>query len=106
MFGSDTDWTGGLLEKCWGTFDGSRTTLVRGAGPADIAKAKTLPIDAPDSAADVTYEPTPLEYARHAGDVIRRQAEEWQGYQKRFPQMVDKKIFLSMDEYAYSFLFG
>src|SRR6185437_4902731 len=27
--------------------------------------------------------------------------EEWEGYQKRFPQMVDKKIFLSIDEYAY-----
>jgi alpha-N-arabinofuranosidase len=50
----------------------------------------------------VKYDPTTLEYARYAGDVIRRHAEEWEGYQKRFPQMVDKKIFLSIDEYAYS----
>ena len=49
----------------------------------------------------MTYDPTTLEYARYAGDVIRRHAEEWEGYQKRFPQMVDKKIFLSIDEYAY-----
>jgi alpha-N-arabinofuranosidase len=54
----------------------------------------------------VVYEPTPLEYARHAGDVIRRHAEEWQGYQKRFPKMVDQEIFLSMDEYAYINLGG
>jgi len=29
-----------------------------------------------------------------------------QRYQKRFPKMVDKKIFLSMDEYAYVNLGG
>jgi len=107
MFGSDTDWTGGLLEKCWGTFDGIAQHWYEGPGRHfDLAKAKALPLEAPDSAADVTYEPTTLEYARHAGDVIHRHAEEWQGYQKRFPKMVDKKIFLSMDEYAYINLGG
>lgn len=49
----------------------------------------------------MTYTPTTLESARYAGDVVRRHAEEWEGYQKRFPQMIDKKIFLSIDEYAY-----
>jgi len=107
MFGSDTDWTGGLLEKCWGTFDGIAQHWYEGPGRHfDLAKAKTLPVDAPDSAADVTYDATTLEAARHAGDVIRRHAEEWQGYQKRFPKMVEKKIFLSMDEYAYINLGG
>jgi alpha-L-arabinofuranosidase len=107
MFGSDTDWTGGLLEKSWGTFDGIAQHWYEGPGRHfDLAKAKALPPSAPDNAADVTYDPTPLEYARHAGDVIRRHAEEWQGYQKRFPKMVDKKIFLSMDEYAYINLGG
>jgi Alpha-L-arabinofuranosidase len=102
MFGSDTDWTGGLLAKSWGTFDGIAQHWYEGPGRHfDLAKAKALPPDAPSSAAYVTYEPTPLEYARYAGDVIRRNAEQWQGYQKRFPQMVDKKIFLSIDEYAY-----
>jgi alpha-L-arabinofuranosidase len=107
MFGSDTDWTGGLLEKSWGTFDGIAQHWYEGPGRHfDTAKAKTLPPAAPDSAANVTYDPTPLEYARHAGDVVRRHAEEWEGYQKRFPKMVDKKIFLSMDEYAYVNLGG
>ena len=64
-------------------------------------KAKALPPDAPNDGAYVTYDPTTLEYARYAGDVVRRHAEEWEGYQKRFPQMIDKKIFLSIDEYAY-----
>jgi alpha-N-arabinofuranosidase len=107
MYGSDTDWTGGLLAKSWGTFDGIAQHWYEGPGRHfDLTKAKALPPDAPASDAYVTYEPTPLEYARYAGDVIRRHAEEWQGYQKRFPQMVDKKIFLSIDEYAYGGLGG
>ena len=107
MFGSDTDWTGGLLEKSWGTFEGIAQHWYEGPGRHfDLAKAKALPPDAPGTAANVTDEPTPLEYARHAGDVIRRHAEEWQGYQKQFPKMVNKRIFLSMDEYAYINLGG
>jgi alpha-N-arabinofuranosidase len=107
MFGSDTDWTGGLLAKSWGTFDGIAQHWYEGPGRHfDLTKAKALPPDAPASDAYLTYEPNPLEYARYAGDVIRRHAEEWQEYQKRFPQMVDKKIFLSIDEYAYGGLGG
>jgi alpha-N-arabinofuranosidase len=107
MYGSDTDWTGGLLAKSWGTFDGIAQHWYEGPGRHfDLTKAKALPPDAPASDAYVTYEPTPLEYARYAGDVIRRHAEEWQGYQKRFPHMVDNKIFLSIDEYAYGGLGG
>lgn len=107
MFGSDTDWTGGLLAKSWGTFDGIAQHWYEGPGRHfDLSKAKALPPDTPDNAADVTFQPTPLEYARHAGDVVRRHAEEWEGYQQRFPRMVDKKIFLSLDEYAYGGLGG
>ena len=102
MFGSDTDWTGGLLAKSWGTFDGIAQHWYEGAGRHyDVSKAKALPVDAPNDGGYVSYDPTTLEYARYAGDVVRRHAEEWEGYQKRFPQMVDKKIFLSIDEYAY-----
>ena len=102
MFGSDVDWTGGLLAKSWGTFDGIAQHWYEGAGRHfDVNKAKVLPPDAPNEGAYVRYEPTTLEYARYAGDIVRRHAEEWEGYQKRFPQMVDKKIFLSIDEYGY-----
>ena len=102
MFGSDVDWTGGLLAKSWGTFDGIAQHWYESAGRHfDVNKAKLLPPDAPAQGAYVTYEPTPLEYARYAGDVVRRHAEEWEGYQKRFPQMFSKKIFLSIDEYSY-----
>ncbi len=102
MFGTDIDWTGGLLSKSWGTFDGIAQHWYEGAGRHfDVDLAEKLPLDAPSSKAYVTYTPTTLEYAHYAGDVIRRHAEEWEGYQQRFPQMIDKKIFLSIDEYSY-----
>lgn len=102
MFGTDIDWTGGLLAHSWGTFDGIAQHWYEGPGRHfDVNKAKQLAADAPADGAYVAYEPTTLEFARYAGDVIRRHAEEWEGYEKRFPQMVDKKIFLSIDEYAY-----
>ena len=43
---------------------------------------------------------TPLENARYAADTVRLKAEEWQGYEQRFPWIVNK-IKLSIDEYAY-----
>ncbi len=102
LYGSDVDWTGGLLTHSWGTFDGIAEHWYESAGRHfDIERAKSLPLDAPEDDAYVKYDPTTLEFARYAGNVIRRKAEEWQGYQKRFPAMIDKKIFLSIDEYAY-----
>ena len=44
---------------------------------------------------------TLLEAARYPADTVRLKAEEYEGYQKRFPEMVAKKIPLSIDEYAY-----
>ncbi len=102
LFGTDVDWTGGILKHCWGTFSGIAQHWYEGAGTHfDIQKAKALPLNAPSRDADVKYDPTTLQYARHAGDVILRHAEEWEGYQKRFPKMVSHHIFLSIDEYAY-----
>ncbi len=42
-----------------------------------------------------------LEWVRHPSNRVHKKAEEWQEYEKRFPAMVDKKIFLSIDEYGY-----
>jgi alpha-N-arabinofuranosidase len=102
LFGSDIDWTGGFLKNCWGNFDGIAEHWYESPGRHfDIQKAKSLAPDAPSNDAQVTYDPTTLEFARYAGDIIERKAEEWEGYQQRFPAMIDKKIFLSIDEYAY-----
>ena len=102
LFGSDVDWTGGILKNCWGTFSGIAEHWYEQPGRHfDIQRAKSLPPDAPTDDAWVKYDPTTLEFARQAGDVIRRKAEEWEGYQQRFPAMVSNRIFLSIDEYAY-----
>jgi len=111
-FGNDIDWTGGMMAHSFGTFQGMAQHWYEGAGRHfDIQKAKALPANAvtgqaavavaPTNSAMVTYEPTTLEYARYAGDIIRRMAEEWNGYLDRFPAAKDKKIFLSIDEYSY-----
>jgi alpha-N-arabinofuranosidase len=50
----------------------------------------------------VKVDQTLLEWARYPSNRAREKAEEWQENEKRFPAMLDKKIFLSIDEYAYS----
>ncbi|MGH9405369.1 MAG: alpha-N-arabinofuranosidase [Terriglobia bacterium] len=102
LYGTDVDWTGGLLAHCWGNFDGiAEHWYAQGGRHFDLALAKTLPPNAPTDDAYVPVEQTPLEWVRYAANVVHRKAEEWQGYQQRFPAMLQKKIFLSVDEYAY-----
>ncbi len=102
LFGSEYDWTGGILAHSWGYFDGiAQHWYGRGGRHYDLALAKTLPPSAPTDDAYVPIKQTPLEWCRYAANGIHRNAEEWEGYQQRFPQMISKKIFLSLDEYAF-----
>jgi alpha-N-arabinofuranosidase len=102
-FGSEADWTGGLLAHSWGSFDGLTEHWYARAGKRfDLAHAESLPPDAPQEAGYVNVEQTLLEWAHYPSNRVRLKAEEWQEYEKRFPAMRDKKIFLSIDEYAYS----
>jgi len=102
LFGTEADWTGSFLKECWGNFDGIAEHWYASPGVHfDLEKAKTLPPDANSNAADVKVDQTLLEYARYPANIVRVKAEEWQGYQQRFPAMLDKKTFLSIDEYAY-----
>ena len=103
QFGSPADFTGGLLAHSWGSFDGLTEHWYARAGKRfDYEHAKSLPPDAPNEAGYVNADQTLLEWARYPSDRVREKAEEWQEYQKRFPAMLDKNIFLSIDEYAYS----
>ena len=68
----------------------------------NLEKAKNLPLDAPTEAGLSTRSTRrPLEFARYPANIVQLQAEEWDGYQQRFPAMLNKHIFLSIDEYAY-----
>ncbi len=103
QFGSAADFTGGLLAHSWGSFDGLTEHWYARAGRRfDYEHSKSLPPDAPNEAGYVNVDQTLLEWARYPSNRVREKAEEWQEYQKRFPAMLDKKIFLSIDEYAYS----
>ena len=102
LFGTEDDWTGGFLAHCWGNFDGIAEHWYAQPGRHfDLERAKSLAPDEPTDKAWVNVDQTPLEWARYAANVVHRKAEEWQGYQQRFPAMLDEKIFLSIDEYAY-----
>ncbi len=103
QFGSDADWTGGLLAHCWGNFDGITEHWYSRAGYRfDITHA-TAPAPRPGvEPGYVPAEETLLEWARHPSNRVHLKAEEWKEYQDRFPAMISKKIFLSIDEYSYS----
>ncbi len=100
--GTPEDWTGGLLEYCWGNFDGiTQHWYAQPSRHFDLEKAKKLPLDAPTDAGYDKVDQTPLEYARYPANIVHLKAQEWVRYQQRFPAMLQKKIFLSIDEYAY-----
>ncbi len=102
LYGSDVDWTGGFLKDCWGNFDGiSQHWYGQPGRHLDIDKVRNLPLDAPTDDGYVKVDQTLLQFARYPADLVHGQAEEWQGYQQRFPAMAGKNIFLSIDEYAY-----
>jgi len=85
-FGTDEDWTGGLLREAWGNFDGLSEHWY------DRAEKR------PDAPPDAEL----LEFARAPSNQVRMKADEWAIYQQHFPKMKDKHIFLSIDEYAYT----
>jgi alpha-N-arabinofuranosidase len=84
-FGTEEDWTGGFFAKAWGSFEGITEHWY------DRAEAR------PDAPPDSEL----LEYARSPSNQVRMKAEEWKIYERRFPAIKDRKIFLSIDEYAY-----
>jgi alpha-N-arabinofuranosidase len=102
LYGTEADWTGSFLKDCWGNFDGVAEHWYASPGVHfDLEKAKTLPVDANSDAANVKVDQTLLEFARYPANIVGVKAEEWKGYQERFPAMLAKKTFLSIDEYAY-----
>jgi alpha-L-arabinofuranosidase len=84
-FGTEQDWTGGLLASAWGTFDGLSEHWY------DRAEKR------PDARAGAEL----MEFVRSPSNQVRMKAEEWRIYQQRFPAIKDKRIFLAIDEYAY-----
>lgn len=102
LYGTEADWDAGFIKDCWGNFDIiAEHWYARGGQHWDIAKAKTLTADQSNDEAMDKIHQTLLQASRAPADIVRLKAEEWEGYQKRFPQLVEKKIPLAIDEYAY-----
>jgi alpha-N-arabinofuranosidase len=100
---SDADWTCGFLKHDWGNFDGVTEHWYTRAGVKwDRERAeKGLKVGRLE-AGYVPDEETVLEWVRRPSDRMHLKAEEWQEYEQRFPEMKNKKIFMSNDEYAYT----
>ncbi|HTB97477.1 MAG TPA: hypothetical protein VK716_10750 [Terracidiphilus sp.] len=102
LYSTDADWTGSFLKSCMGNFDGMAEHWYASPGVHfDLEKAKTLPPDANSDQANVKVPQTLQEFARYPANIVRVKAEEWQGYMQRYPAISAKKIFLSIDEWAY-----
>jgi alpha-N-arabinofuranosidase len=84
-FATEQDWTGGLLAKAWGNFDGLSEHWYDRAEKRPGAPA----------------EDELIEFARSPSNQVRMKADEWEIYQQRFPGIKDHQIFLSIDEFAY-----
>ena len=98
----DLDWTGGLLANCMGNFDGLTEHWYSRVGKRfDYEHAKSIPLNSPIEAGYVNVDLPLQEWARQPANRVEKKAEEWAEYEKRFPAMADKKIFLSIDEYGY-----
>ncbi|MFL6601855.1 MAG: alpha-N-arabinofuranosidase [Steroidobacteraceae bacterium] len=84
-FGTENDWTGGLLAQAWGNFAGISEHW--------YDRAETRPTAPPEAEL--------IEFVRSPSNQVRMKAEEWAIYQQRFPAIKDNHIFLSVDEFAY-----
>jgi len=85
-FGTDNDWTGGLLAHAWGNFAGISEHW--------YDRAEKRPTAPPEAEL--------IEFVRSPSNQVKMKAEEWAIYQQRFPAIQQNHIFLSIDEFAYT----
>lgn len=98
-----SDWTCGFLKHSWGYFNGVTEHWYSRAGfRFDVAAAKKGVKYPHVEAGYVPAHQTLLEWARMPSNRVHLKAEEWEAYERRFPKMVKKHIFMSIDEYAYT----
>ncbi|KAA6460941.1 alpha-N-arabinofuranosidase [Acidobacteria bacterium AB60] len=100
---SEADWTCGFFQHDWGNFEGVTEHWYTRAGVRwDRERAEKGIKVGRLEAGYVQDQETDLEWVRRAADRVHLKGEEWQEYEKRFPDMQAKGIFMSNDEYAYT----
>lgn len=90
---TDADWTCGFVQHSWGTFDGITEHWY--ASPPGRRGGGAVAADVPPGPVST------VEWARVPSNQVHLKAEQWEELERRFPQMRAKKIFMSIDEYAY-----
>jgi len=101
-YGTDGDWTGGLLDKSWGYFEGISDHWYCYSGKRfDWDAGKDNPF-LNDQNPFTSVDESLVEWARRPSNRVREKAEAWEEYKKRFPAIEEKKIFLAIDEWAES----
>jgi len=104
--GTETDWTGGMLTGSMGNFEGiSEHWYARMGTRFDITTppyARNGVSTPPHRWGYVPVEETQVEWIRHPSNRVREKAEEWDDYKIRFPEITKRKLFISMDEWAYT----
>jgi alpha-L-arabinofuranosidase len=100
---SEADWTCAFLKHDWGNFDGVTEHWYTRAGVRwDRERAEKGIQVGRLEAGYVPDDETILEWVRRPSDRVHLKGEEWQEYERRFPEMKAKNIFMSNDEYAYT----
>ena len=97
------DWSCGFLKHSWGNFSGITEHWYSRAGyQFSLAAAKAGKKYPHVEAGNIPFHGAVLQWVRIPSNRVRIKAEQWQAYQKRFPAMKKKHIFMSIDEYAYT----
>ena len=67
------------------------STGMRSRAAATTWRRQRPPPDKPNDDAYDKIDQTTLEYARYPANIVRSKAEEWEGYQQRFPAMLPEE---------------
>jgi alpha-N-arabinofuranosidase len=107
-FGTESDWTGGMLANCMETMDGLAEHMYCSSGhryDVNFEKDKPFPMgvttNSPDNYGYVPVTESLHDWARRPSNRVRLKYEAWEEYKKRFPEMIKKKLFLAIDEWGY-----
>ena len=89
-YGSDADWTGGLIAKCLDNVDVmSEHYYSYDRERFDLAQNKRVPVE--ESLTDASY---------RAANRVREKVEAYEEYSHRFPALATKHLQIAIDEWA------
>jgi alpha-L-arabinofuranosidase len=92
-YGSERDWAGGMLAKCWGKFDALATHAYQAENKHfNLATGKNEDI-----------QQTLVEWAQAPANRVATMADCWEEYKKRFPKLNEGHVKVFFDEWAYHF---